>query len=298
MKTLETLRKKISTTEDLKAIVRTMKSLSLVSIQQYETAGAAIGNYHDTIALGLQIALRALPPKQGQSKEPDGRVAVLLIGSDYGLCGKFNDQVVDFALEWLAKHGLHPSSCLWFVLGVRAQARLEARIAIPSVQYLLPGSVDGLADTVANILVGLDARQSERAFERTVLFYNQRESNVGCVPTVTRLQPLDPRYLGALARQPWESRSLPTFSMDPERLLSVLIQQYLFATIYRAGAESMAAEHATRLSAMQAAERNIAENLDALSADFRRERQSAITDEILDVIAGYEAQRMPHEDVR
>ena len=61
MEMLEALTKKISTIENLKSVVRTMKSLSAVSIRQYETAEAAIAEYHRTIELGLQVVLRANP---------------------------------------------------------------------------------------------------------------------------------------------------------------------------------------------------------------------------------------------
>ena len=175
------------------------------------------------------------------------------------------------------------------VVGKRAEARLESHTHAPSASYFLPGSVDGLTHTVEKILVKLDAWKNKEAFERAIVFYNHRDEGNASTPKMTRLLPLDPRYLHAVARQPWVSRSLPVFTMDGGRLFSALIQQYLFATIYRAGAESMAAEHASRLSAMQAAERNIAEKLEAMSAEYRHERQSAITAELLEVIAGYEA---------
>ena len=59
--------------------------------------------------------------------------------------------------------------------------------------------------------------------------------------------------------------------------------------LMRAGAESLAAEHATRLSAMQAAERNISDNVDELQGRFRHERQEAITNELMDIVAAYQS---------
>jgi F-type H+-transporting ATPase subunit gamma len=67
-----------------------------------------------------------------------------------------------------------------------------------------------------------------------------------------------------------------------------LIRERLFVTIFRAGAEFMASEHATRLASMQAAERNIQEHLEEMTGAFRRRRQQAITEELLDVVAGFE----------
>ena len=79
--------------------------------------------------------------------------------------------------------------------------------------------------------------------------------------------------------------------MAPGQLLSWLIRQHLFVTVYDIGAQSLASEHASRLASMQTAERNIAERLDELTATYRRTRQDAVTTELLDIVAGAEAMR-------
>jgi F-type H+-transporting ATPase subunit gamma len=82
---------------------------------------------------------------------------------------------------------------------------------------------------------------------------------------------------------------LPAFAMDPDHLFSALVRQYLFVSLYRALAESMASENASRLAAMQSAERNIGDRLDDLTRQFHQQRQTAITSELLDIAAGFEA---------
>jgi F-type H+-transporting ATPase subunit gamma len=77
--------------------------------------------------------------------------------------------------------------------------------------------------------------------------------------------------------------------MQRETLLGRLVQQYLFVLVFRACAESQASEHASRLAAMQAAQRNLDERLDDVNMTYRRARQDAITAELLDVVAGFEA---------
>jgi len=77
--------------------------------------------------------------------------------------------------------------------------------------------------------------------------------------------------------------------MNRETLLSRLIQQYLFVSLFRACAESLAGENASRIASMQAAERNIKERLLNLQAEFNQRRQTAITEELLDVVSGFEA---------
>jgi F-type H+-transporting ATPase subunit gamma len=77
--------------------------------------------------------------------------------------------------------------------------------------------------------------------------------------------------------------------MEPQRLFSSLLRQYIFVSIFRACAESLASEYASRLAAMQAAEKNLEERLDEVTGRYRWLRQNVITSELLDVVAGFEA---------
>lgn len=74
-------------------------------------------------------------------------------------------------------------------------------------------------------------------------------------------------------------------------MLSELIRQHLFSVLHRAFAESLASENAARLAVMQAAEKNIDERLDHLTTRFHQQRQAGITEELLDVMSGFEALR-------
>ena len=77
--------------------------------------------------------------------------------------------------------------------------------------------------------------------------------------------------------------------MDVDQLFSSLVRQYLFFTLYRAFVEFLASDNASRLLSMQAAEKNIEEHLNDLNVQFHRQRQAAITSELLDVVTGFEA---------
>jgi F-type H+-transporting ATPase subunit gamma len=71
--------------------------------------------------------------------------------------------------------------------------------------------------------------------------------------------------------------------------LRALVREYLFVSLFRVCAESLASENASRLAAMQRAEKNIKELLDDLNGRFNRLRQSSIDEELFDVISGFEA---------
>ncbi len=110
-------------------------------------------------------------------------------------------------------------------------------------------------------------------------------------PVLRPLLPLDPTMVAGLADAPWDSRALPDFNLNPADLLAALVNEHLFASLYRASAEAMVTENAARLALMQQAERSIDDRIEALKAETRTVRQSEITTELLDVIAGFEALR-------
>jgi F-type H+-transporting ATPase subunit gamma len=291
METLEALSERIDTTKDLQSIVRTMKSLSMVSIRQYERAAAALRQYSETVELGLEVVLKARRVARGETIE-GGPVIAVVFGSDHGLCGRFNEQVADYARNTV-KDLPGNGTVNWLTVGLRAASRLEAAGRQIDHVMFLPGTVGGLTATAQQVLLKIDEWRGGEQAVRTLVFHNRRTEDSASAPGMVQLLPVDPDWLHTLRERRWDSRSLPTFTMDPELLFSQLIRQHLFVTIYRAGAESMASEHATRLATMQAAERNIDEHLEEMNTEYRRRRQQSITEELLDVVAGFEALQSP-----
>lgn len=87
----------------------------------------------------------------------------------------------------------------------------------------------------------------------------------------------------------WPTKVLPMFTMEWDKLFPLIVRQYVFVSLFQATAESLASENASRLAAMQGAEKNIDDVLSELKLQFHQERQMAITDELLDIVAGFEA---------
>lgn len=292
METLEALGKRIGTTQDLQAIVRTMKSLSTVSIRQYEHAVVALRVYSRTIELGLQIILREAPWLHVEPKPPDGPIAAIVFGSDHGLCGRFNAQISHFAAAEMANLSKSTENRRYLVVGAQAASRLEVMGQRVDAFFNLPSSVTGLTATAHGVLHKIDEWQTDSGITRVSLFHNARSVEAMASPVARQLLPLDYGWLERLAKQKWPSHAIPTHTMDSHDLFSSLIREHLFVTIFRAGAESMASEHATRLASMQAADRSIQEHLEEMNGAFRRRRQQAITEELLDVVSGFEALRI------
>lgn len=294
METFEALGRRIDTTKDLRAIISTMKSLSMVSVHQYDQAVTALKAYRRTIELGFQVLMREHVDLDLGYRDV-GPIIAIPFGSDHGLCGRFNDQIVQFALAELGLPKAAVAELLWLPVGAQIAARLEAQNQPVDEQVRLPGSVNGLTATTQELLLAIDGWRTERGAARVVLFHNRRTDQASAETSITQIWPLDRTWLQSIAGRPWPSRRLPTFTMKPDELLASLVRQHLFVMIFRAGAESLASEHATRLMAMQAAERNIDERLDEMNGRFRRMRQQSITEELLDVVAGFESLTGGHD---
>jgi len=290
METLESLQRRIRSAEDLRSIVGTMKTLAAVSIRQYERAVEALVEYNRTTDLGLQVVLAGWAQKQGRvKKHSEGRLGAVVLGSDQGMCGQFNDHVVRHAVESLDSMPIDPGNRALAGVGVRAASRLEEAGQIVEDVYTLPGSALGITPLVQHLLLLIDGWRMERDVNQVYLYYNRSAKGIAYHPTTLRLLPISTEQLPREGINTWPSRSLPTFTMDRERLLAALIRQHLFVLLFRTIAESLASENASRLITMQMAEKNIDERLAAFYKGYHDLRQSTITSEILDIISGFEA---------
>jgi F-type H+-transporting ATPase subunit gamma len=123
------------------------------------------------------------------------------------------------------------------------------------------------------------------------LFYNRPASGAVYTPVSQRLLPLDETWRRELAELPWPTQNLSEIMGDDTETLRALIREYLFVSLFRACAESLASENASRLAAMQRADKNIEELLEDLDRTFHRLRQSGIDAELFEVTSGFEALR-------
>jgi F-type H+-transporting ATPase subunit gamma len=282
--TLETLQKQISSGEDLSSIVRTMKALAATSVRQYEKAAESLDDYYHTVELGLSVVLSANPSNQREPAVDPGKPALILIfGSDHGLAGRFNEQIVTYTLE---EYGAKNNSLI-FGIGEQVVNRIGATEARLVKKFNMPTSISAITPFIQQLLQSIETWRTREGVENVLLFYNRPQVG-GFTPQAETLLPVNLTELKA-TRLKWESRSLPTFSMPADQLLSSLLRQYFFVSLYRACALSLAAENTSRLTAMQAAEKNINERLDELKTGYQHERQAAITEELLDIVSGFKA---------
>ncbi|MFT5622844.1 MAG: F-type H+-transporting ATPase subunit gamma [Bacteroidia bacterium] len=288
--TTASLNRQIASAGDLQSVVRTMKALAASSIGQYEQSARALGDYYRTVELGLSVCIRkselASMTIERKGKNTKGIIGAVVFGSDQGLVGQFNDRVADYTIETL--DALPGKSQVWAV-GERVQPRLEdAGLPLASL-FAVPNSVKTITPLVGQILIEHETYQQRGEVTELHLFYNRPSSGAIYQPVHQRLLPLDETWQRELAERPWPTKNLPEVLGAGTDTLRALIGEYLFVSIFRACAESLASENASRLAAMQRADKNIDELLETLHRDFHRMRQSSIDEELFDVISGFEA---------
>lgn len=293
--TAASLRRKIASAGDLESVVRTMKAMAAASIGQYENAVRSLDDYYRTVQLGLVACFR-----QGESpaattrmqQKETGAIGAVVFGSDQGLVGQFNQVMVEFVVDTLGK--LPGKKTVWAV-GERIHSRLAETDLLQGERFILPNSISAITPLIGQILIEMQKQREKGGIAQVYLFHNRPKTGAIFTPVSQRLLPLDDAWRRELAAIRWPTGNLPEVMNDRERTLLALVREYLFVSLFRACAESLASENASRLAAMQRAEKNIDELLEDLNRTFHRLRQSGIDEELFDVISGFEALKVPQQ---
>jgi F-type H+-transporting ATPase subunit gamma len=298
--TTQSLSTKIDRAKDLQSVVRTMKALAASNIGQYEKSVGALSDYYHTVELGLGLCFRkiALMPaaQEGKTQKNTRLIGAVVFGSDQGLVGQFNDIITDYAVKELK--ALPGKAQVWAV-GERVYSRLEDE-DLPLVGlYNVPNSVKAITPLIAQILVENEKLRSQDEDAELHLYYNRHKTRVTYEPVSQRLLPFDETWRDELVKLSWPTENLlPEVMGNIKETLRALISEYLFVSLFRACAESLASENASRLAAMQRADKNIDDLLDNLSGEYYRVRQSGIDEELFEVISGFEALSRSHRSIQ
>jgi len=213
-------------------------------------------------------------------------VAVLALTADRGLAGAFNANVVRQSLRVAADHRRQGHDVHWMAVGRKGGSSLRFR------GQEVPDAWTGITDrprySDARTIAGRVAElYTEGEVDQVVMVYNafvsaltQRLETIEILPVPeTALSGEEPELIeGAYLEEP-----------DRTEILRHLLPSYIEVTIYRAMLESTASEHGSRMTAMGNASENASALIDSLTLEMNRARQSEITQQILEVVAGADA---------
>ena len=287
--TIEAFHQKIGKAKTLGSVVHTMKMLAASNIRQYEEAIRALEAYYHTIELALSACLPGLNSHYSPVVKSEKKTLLtvsIVFGSDQGLVGSFNDQLADVVTHKLEE--LSGKSMI-LAVGERIQFRLTDAGYQQEELFTVPGSVNAIGPLVGKLLAAVEKIREKEAMIQLYLFYNSPESGEIYHSLSKRLLPFDESWEREIRNTAWPTKARPEMLSGSDNVRWALVREYLFVSLFRACAESLASENASRLSAMQRAEKNIDDMLEELARRYNNQRQSGIDEELFDVVAGFNA---------
>lgn len=290
---LETLHRRIKATNDLREIVGTMKLLSSASVGPYEKAMQSVKKYAKTLEeafVGLMKNEYDITPPELPEKK-DYKIIAVLVGTDTGLVGKFNRDVITYTEDWLKRNGYDEKNALYIVIGKRLNLMMQKKADRVAAAYPISNSIKEIASIAETIFVKISQIVNQEKAKQVFVFHKIRENGHGQKTVKRQLVPLPKNTFANLKRQHWEGRSFPMVPENKQKLFSALTHEFLTLTLSGALTGSLACEHYTRMMNMQQAEKNIDASLEQMNLDYQQARQSAITDELIDIVSGSESMK-------
>lgn len=278
--TRESTQRRREAVETVHNVVSSMRAIAAGRIQGAQRALESARRYHEVVLRGLSWLLSdSVTPEAAVDHRP---TVLLVMTSEQPLCGTFNPNVLALAeRRWSELQ--HDGEALLFVVGQRGTRQLMARGVVPAGVEPAATSLEGLHDLVKRLSSLLGARYAAGELGRLSVVYSRFQSVSEQVPTEVQILPPD---LDEIRSK--RATGPPRFDhyLSSSDLLAGLVNEYAFISLYLIAAESFASEQASRLVAMDSSTRNTEQMLETLIGQERRERQSEITREVLELIGG------------
>jgi len=218
------------------------------------------------------------------------RIEIVLLTSDRGLCGGFNANIIRRAQRFVVEEGPKYEAIQFSTIGRRGRDFAKKRGIASRKDYV--GFFGRLRYPMAKeVADDLIAGYTQHKLDAVYLLYNEFKSAMSQQITLKQLLPI------VAPPQAEKSRTAgfitPEHLYEPSRpaLLEQLIPKQLAMQIWRALLESEASEHGARMTAMEAATKNASDTIGALSLQYNRARQAAITKELMEIVSGAEAMK-------
>jgi F-type H+-transporting ATPase subunit gamma len=290
MPSLKDIRRRITSVKKTQQITRAMRMVAAAKLRRAQVAIEAARPYADRMSETLrEVAASGAGAEQPllQERERVRRVDFVVITSDRGLCGAFNSNVLKRAIAELAAREPALERLTIVPIGRKSAETFRRR---------RPGQVARSFTGIARVDYAHAVEIAELLTQRflsgesdeAVLVHSEFVTTMTQRPRVSRLLPMTPEP--DAGRAAGEPEKLP-YSIEPdaESLLRVLAPKALQVEIYRALLDNQAGEHAARMTAMESATRNTEEMISALTLQYNRARQAAITKELVEIVSGAEA---------
>ncbi|MEE8573867.1 MAG: ATP synthase F1 subunit gamma [Thermodesulfobacteriota bacterium] len=284
MANLSDIKRRIKSVKNTQQITKAMKMVSAAKLRRAQENIIAARPYADKMQEMITSLSTKVPPESHPlfSSTESGKVELILITSDRGLCGGFNSGLIRKALRFIEENSDKKISLS--LLGRRAVDHFK-KSEIPKTKATELGnkrpSYDFAAGIASEIISAYTAE--EEGTEEVHIIYSAFQSALVQTPVVQKILPMIPPETEA------EEVTELLFEPSPEGVLDSLLPRYVEVQIFRALLESSASEHGARMTAMESATSNASTMIDSLTLIYNRARQAAITGELMEIISGSEA---------
>jgi F-type H+-transporting ATPase subunit gamma len=293
MATVQDIKRRLRSVRNTRKITKAMELVAAAKLRRAEARIEALRPYAERMR-ELMIGTARATPSRGfpllEDRESVQAVAILPLTGDRGLAGAFNAQIVRRALQIEREVRAEGADVRWAVAGKKGRSTLRFRRYAIEQAWVDFTDRPTYSDAVA-IAHTLGDLFVEREVDRVVMVYNHYVSPLTQTVSVEDVLPIPRQLLEEEEKSAYEIALEGDFiyEPEPEEILARLLPTYLETTVYRALLESAASEHGARMTAMRNASKNAGELIDILTLDMNRARQSEITQEILEVVAGADA---------
>ena len=295
MASLRIIRTRIKSVRNTQKITKAMKLVSAAKLRRAQDSVIRARPYAQVLGELLGSLAQAAGEGEGEgtavhplmARREAKKVEVILLTSDRGLCGGFNSNIVRRAQRFLIEDGPKYEKVQFSTIGRRGREFAKKRGIETRKDYTgFFGKLKfGMAKQVADDLI---AEFTAKNVDAVFLLYNQFKSAIA--QEITFL-PLLPIVAPPAKAQETKGFITPEHLYEPSReaVLAHLLPRQLALQVWRALLESEASEHGARMTAMDAATKNANQMIGALSLQYNRARQAAITKELMEIVSGAEA---------
>lgn len=282
MTDLQTVEKRLENAGTLQDVVHAMRSQAAVYYRSAEAALEPIRAWERRVRQCLGATARNLPhrPTPGRGSGPAGLV---VLSSDQGLCGAFNDRILEYVLS--GGTGEAWRDAVVMTVGHRGADLMRVRGLEPERVDPAPTSLEGIHRAIQTLAVEILRIFEERGLARLKLCFNVHQGPGRFQPDTRTVLPLDLDRLLADVEEPFPGKTMAV-QVPRLELIRSLTREHFFILLYGSMVESYASENGARLSAMEAAMSNIEEKVVELTGLRNRLRQESITQEVLEIASG------------
>jgi F-type H+-transporting ATPase subunit gamma len=290
MPTLLDFRRRIRSVKNTQQITRAMKFIAAARLRRAQETAVSLRPYAAGIREVLRSAMsRVENPEQFPllTQRPEERVLVVVAAGERGLCGAFNANVLRRAFEFLREKNDKTVEVIAIAKKSRdAFAKRSWKIAAEYVDVTTRADLGVAGKIAAEVMKIYEAHQADSVY----LIYNEFKNVMAQTLRVEKLLPLEHAALGEPLKDAPQTSSADAvdyiYEQPAAEIFNKLVPKYVEMQIYRMLAETSAAEHAARMTAMESATSNASDVIDALTLHMNKVRQAAITREIIEVVSG------------